>query len=387
MTNPLRSWFTWARFSWTTWATMVSVALAWFILMFVPGNEEKSKEDNQREQLIALEADISQTSVSGISSGAYMAGQFQLAHGSFVKGAAVIAGGPYGCAESVFTGLMPSPGTVFLNASRAVSGCMLNTLEIWGIPDPVALADKARKRAQAGDIDPVSSVVTDRIYLFSGSRDTTVVPAVVDAANKFYRQLGVDSADIQLVKNLPAGHAFITMDQGTACDASKSPFIADCDYDQARELLTHIYGPLAAPSLPLDGTFLEFDQNPFTDGLSRHGMSETGIVFVPRQCRETNGSGCRIHVAFHGCSQSRSMVGDAFTRKSGFARWAANNNIIVLFPQVSISGLNPQSCWDWWGYTGSDYLTRRAPQIVAVRRMLARLTGEMAADEPAPATN
>ncbi|HPI62327.1 MAG TPA: poly(3-hydroxybutyrate) depolymerase, partial [Zoogloea sp.] len=37
--------------------------------------------------------------VSGISSGGYMAVQFQVAFSSLVKGAGVLAAGPYDCAE------------------------------------------------------------------------------------------------------------------------------------------------------------------------------------------------------------------------------------------------------------------------------------------------
>ena len=35
--------------------------------------------------------------------------------------------------------------------------------------------------------------------------------------------------------------------------------------------------------------------------------------------------------------------------------------------------LNPQGCWDWWGYTGPDYATRKGPQVLTVARMLAAL--------------
>ncbi len=35
--------------------------------------------------------------------------------------------------------------------------------------------------------------------------------------------------------------------------------------------------------------------------------------------------------------------------------------------------MNPQACWDWWGYTSHDFLTKEAPQIKAVYRMLERL--------------
>ena len=31
-----------------------------------------------------------------------------------------------------------------------------------------------------------------------------------------------------------------------------------------------------------------------------------------------------------------------------------------------ITGINPKGCWDWWGYTGLDYLGKEAPQIKAI---------------------
>lgn len=116
------------------------------------------------------------------------------------------------------------------------------------------------------------------------------------------------------------------------------------------------------------GDFVEFDQRPFGSDQRNDDLAETGVVYVPKSCRETRG--CRVHIAFHGCAQNRETVGDAFIKESGFARWADTNRLIVLFPQVSASPINPQACWDWWGYTGPQYLTRDAPQIAAVNRML-----------------
>jgi poly(3-hydroxybutyrate) depolymerase len=98
------------------------------------------------------------------------------------------------------------------------------------------------------------------------------------------------------------------------------------------------------------------------------------VVYIPKTCRET--PGCRVHIAFHGCSQNRETVGDAFIKESGFARWADTNRLIILFPQIAASPINPQGCWDWWGYTGPKYLTRDAPQIAAVNRMLDTLQGD-----------
>ena len=81
-------------------AVMMAVGAAFFALQRTPQTAAGA--------LPALGAKISETSVSGISSGAYMAGQFQMAHAKIVKGAAIIAGGPYGCSESVFASLKPT---------------------------------------------------------------------------------------------------------------------------------------------------------------------------------------------------------------------------------------------------------------------------------------
>lgn len=325
-------------------------------------------------ELPALGADISQTSTSGISSGAYMAGQFQMAHAKIVKGAAIIAGGPYGCSESVFADAMPGPGTEFLNLTKAINGCMLNNLEIWGVGDPVQLAMKAKRRAENGEIDPIADVITDKVYLFSGAADHTVVPKVVEDAEKFYEELGIPAANIRYVTKLAqgeAGHAFVTEGEGEACERSGEPYIVHCGYDQAGELLRHIYGELEPRSAVPSGEWDEFDQRPFVRDLGIDGMADTGVAYIPKACRSA--AGCRVHIAYHGCAQNRVKVGDAFVRETGFARWADTNRLIVLFPQTTIIASNPQGCWDWWGYTGRAYLTKKAPQIVAVYRMLETL--------------
>lgn len=320
--------------------------------------------------LPTLAANISETSVSGISSGAYMAGQFQIAHSRIVTGAGIIAGGPYGCAESAFADVMRGPGLAFLNLSKAVNGCMLNALAVWGIPDPALLAEKTRKLAEAGRIDPLADLLTDRVYLFSGANDRTVVPAIVAAAFDFYKRLGLPETSLTYVHELPAGHAFVTDDQGQACEQSGKPYVVDCDYDQAAEVLRHIYGTLAPRTASPAGTFLEFDQEPFGAAHADHGMEERGVVYVPPSCQAKT---CRVHIAFHGCAQNRAATGEAFIRESGYANWADGNDLIVLFPQAAASPVNPQGCWDWWGYTGRDYLTRDAPQIDIVHKMLMEL--------------
>lgn len=318
-----------------------------------------------------LGADIAQTSVSGISSGAYMAGQMHLAHGKSIVGAAIIAGGPWGCAESAFAGMAGS-GATTLNAMKAVNGCMLNLMAMWGVPDAAALARRAADFAERGLVDPLDSVVRGRVYLFSGQEDGVVRLPIVAAAADFYRRLGMAPGNLKIVSHLPAGHAFIVEDGAGACSRTEKPFIADCDYDQAGSLLSHIYGGLSPHADKAEGSFVVFDQAPFAASFgSETQLAPEAVVYVPKACRDA--PGCRIHVAFHGCAQSRKEIGEAFVRGAGFARWADTNRIVVLFPQIEAGSGNPQGCWDWWGYTGRDFLSRQAPQIAAVWRMVERL--------------
>jgi hypothetical protein len=41
---------------------------------------------------------------------------------------------------------------------------------------------------------------------------------------------------------------------------------------------------------------------------------------------------------------------------------------------VKTTSVNLQGCWDWWGYTGLDFLGKDAPQIAAIWAMVERLT-------------
>lgn len=308
------------------------------------------------EPLPAFNVDLSQSSVSGLSSGAYMAGQFHVAFSQTLIGAGIVAGGPYGCAEGQF--------------ALALGRCMETTL---GPPDPAALLERAEGMAAAGKIDPLEGLAGDRVYLFSGTRDETVAPSVVAQAAAFYRLAGLPDTAIELVDDLPAGHGFVTGDAGGACGVTASPYINDCDYDQAGALLGHIYGALDPPAAAPGGALIAFDQSAFLADPARHGMATTGFAYVPDAC--AGGASCRVHVAFHGCKQTVERVGEAFVREAGYNRWADSNRLIVLYPQAHETLFNPNACWDWWGYDDPAYATRTGRQMAAVRAMLARLAG------------
>lgn len=306
------------------------------------------------QPLPALRADTSQVSASGLSSGGYMAVQLHVAHASMVNGVGVIAGGPYYCARG-------SLWTAFNN-------CMTPG---WWTPLPTAkaLKEETEKLAAAGRIDATAHLASARVWLFSGTRDRTVYPAVVEGLKDYYALYGVKAA---LVDHKPAGHAMVTLDAGNEdCSVTEEPYINDCDYDAAGELLKHLIGGLKPPAMRLTGRLLEFDQSPFASGARMNG---SGYLYVPKECETGR---CRVHLAFHGCRQHADAVGDQFARNAGYNRWAETNRLIVLYPQAESSwsffAYNPRGCWDWWGYSGSSYHTREGAQIKAVMAMLKRL--------------
>ena len=273
---------------------------------------------SENTALPALGAELGATSVSGLSAGAYMAGQFQIAHSSTVRGAGIIAGGPYGCAESAFADVMPGPGAPFMNLSKAINGCMLDAMQKWGIPNPEKLAERARKLAAVDRIDATDGMAQTRVYLFSGTNDRVVLPSIVAAAAKLYSALGVPEPQVTLVSDIGAGHAFVTTDKGLACGRTGEPYITDCDYDQAGTLLAHIYGELKPRTAQPTGEFVVFNQQEFVGDLAGHGLADTGVAYVPRSCRTS--AGCRVHVVFHGCNQQRAKVGDALREGYGLCQ-------------------------------------------------------------------
>jgi len=164
----------------------------------------------------------------------------------------------------------------------------------------------------------------------------------------------------------------VTENTGSACGATEPPFINDCDYDAAGELLRHLLEKLSPAAAKPGGRLVSFDQREYADAYAI-SMADDGYAYIPRAC---DTEACRIHVAFHGCRQGAEAVGERFVRDAGYNRWADSNRLIVLYPQAIARWwwvYNPRGCWDWWGYTGAQYATRESAQVRAVMGMVERL--------------
>jgi hypothetical protein len=320
----------------------------------------------QPPRLPALGAAREGTTVSGISSGAFMAVQFQVAFSGEIAGVGAVAGGPYLCAE----------GSVTIAQLRCLDAQPFP-------PDAAYLWRRTVALSAFGHIEPVANLARARVYVFHGGNDLRVRRPVAESLVDYYRQAGVPPANLAVRFDLPAGHGFVVTDGGIACEASAPPFINDCDHDQAGAILAHLLAlpaaPQPAPGRPPAGRLLPFAQaDAALPDPRRHGMDEEGFVYVPPGCEAGGGGGggCRVHVVFHGCRQGRSMLmpPDGFARATGFLGHADALRLVLLFPQAApLAFSNPLGCWDFFAYDDPAYHTRRGRQMAAVKRMLDRL--------------
>ncbi|MFL5253149.1 MAG: hypothetical protein ACJ8AI_09700 [Rhodopila sp.] len=266
--------------------------------------------------------------------------------------------------------------------------------------DVHSLYNVADQLAAKGLIDNPANIANQKIYLFNGYNDKVVHRPVTNWLSAIYdKRLGENDGNLFYQTSIGAGHAQVTLpwSGAGACPASSGEFIDDCDYDQAGVILQHVYGALnPANRGTLAGTLLEFDQDTHTAPAkpAELSMGQKAFIFVPTDC--ATGAACSVHVALHGCLQSFDNIGEDFVRHAGYNEWADTNHIIVLYPQTTPSNgiepfagiTNPAACWDWWGYLDKDpmfdprYLTKGAPQIAAIKKMVDVLTSGTG---PAPA--
>ena len=301
----------------------------------------------------ALNIDQERVTVSGISAGAHMAHQLHIAYSDLFSGAGIVSGGPYNCADN--------------SLLTAMNKCMMNN------DDPLPVADISagiRESAAAGKLADPANLADDRVWLFRGTEDSKISAEVHGAAEAVYAEF-IPAEQIKSVDHVVAEHIFPAKGQGHGCTEMAAPFVGDCDYDAAGELLGFLYGDLAAPEPDAETPLTEVN----LAGADDAELMETAYLFIPPNCAGGETS-CALHLVLHGCAQSAETVGTGFIEQSGYLPWAAANDIVLAFPQVQksmMAPLNPHACWDWWGYTDDDYANRDGQQMTVLVEWLKQL--------------
>lgn len=286
--------------------------------------------------------------VSGVSAGAYMAVQTHIALSDRISGVGVIAGGPYHCAA----------GSVSNALGRCMSGQDLDTS---------SLVSYARETSAAGKIAATDNLQSSKVWIFRSPKDVVVGQIVANSLRDFYSEF-MPAENIRLVDDIDAAHGWPTLDVGRDCFDLGGDFINACNFDAAGALLNHLYDVHAPRTAEPDGEGVR------SIDLSAHfgmgsGVADTGYVYAPSACRQSDAN-CRLHISFHGCRQGAEFVGNRFAVNTGLNEWAAQNRIVVVYPQVESSVMNPQGCWDWWGYTGPQYDQKGGKQISGINALI-----------------
>lgn len=282
--------------------------------------------------------------VSGVSAGAYMAVQTHIALADRVAGAGIIAGGPYHCASG--------------NITRALGPCMSGD-----DLDVAPLVSYTGEAAVAGNIADTDSIKNARVWIFHSAKDQIVGQNVATALAAFYAEF-VAPDQIKFVDNVDAAHGWPTLQYGQDCLEMGGDFLNACDFDAAGSLLNYLIDDLHPRVADTD------DKALIGIDLSAHlpagsSIAKEGFIFVPNGCRQSDAD-CRLHIAFHGCRQGMEFVENRFAANAGLNEWAADNRLVVIYPQIESSTMNPQGCWDWWGYTGPEYDQKSGKQIAAM---------------------
>lgn len=285
--------------------------------------------------------------VSGFSSGAYFATQLHVAYSSSITGVGVIAGGPYYC----------SLGSLV----RAETACSRNAYLI-SLESSIQYAIES---STSNLIDNINNITNDRVYIFSGLLDTSVFPEAVHLTEQFYRYFIQNDYKILTNYSVPAAHSWVTDFCCSPCWAYQYPGINNCGFDMAEEMLSHLLGNLEPKQPQVPGNLLSFNQAKYAD-VWQAGMSTKGWIYLPRNCVNST---CRVHVVLHGCTQYYDLLGDPFIKYTGVNEWAEGNNITVIYPQTVSSTNNPDGCWDFWGYTNSNFTLKSGLQLKAVWSM------------------
>ncbi|CAN5654316.1 PHB depolymerase family esterase [soil metagenome] len=283
-----------------------------------------------------------------------MAVQLHVAYSAFFKGAASIAGGAWECAKG--------------DVNRSQSVCMISPSQI----DVKELAQIARDRAARGEIDDLANLAASRVAIFASPNDMVIKPLGSDKLEEFYATFLPKSA-ISRLTNRSAAHGFPTLAYGNKCSTMGVPWILNCNDDVAGKLLAAIEPSnrtLAARGTADPTSIIYFDQSKLVSAQAR--MFEWGAAYIPKVCARP-GANCGVHVALHGCQMNPDFIQEEFVEHAGYNEWAESNNLVILYPQSAKGVGNPYACWDWFGFTGSNYTTKSGEQIAGIKKILADL--------------
>lgn len=305
----------------------------------------------EKATLKSYNVDTGTVTISGVSSGAFMANQMATAFSKSFLGFASVAGGIFWCSQG--------------SSQKAQSECMSGTDRI----DPLIQIKKAQELSEKQEIDPLENLAKQKVFLFASPKDTIIKPPSSDKLFEFLKAF-IPETQIKFENQVDMAHGFPTLNFGASCKLGFLPWLLKCNYDLAGDVLNYFYklenqrGEMKSENLK------EFDQTEFGTALTP--LFAKGWVYVPEACQK--GERCQLHMALHGCQMNPDYIQDQFAKNAGYNEWAEANNLIIVYPQSAKLGQpNPYGCWDWFGFTGENFVTKNGSQMKALKSMIDRI--------------
>jgi|GEM_PF-1305915 len=366
-----------------------------------------------------------QITVSGVSSGAFMAQQLHVAYSDIFSGMGSVAGGPFFCAQN-----MPPSDIATIKQQ-----CMMG---IGADLTATTYIDKAEALSANGQIAPVANLKDDKVFIFNSQSDQVINPLLGNTSRLFYDHfIENQGSNIKAWAYIPTYGPFYPVahgmptaksifdkyenlgDAALPCAPSNSqqyswfpnqfmrgndPWMYHCNYgfvagyDLGKDILSHLYGSMKSPTDIKAENLYSFAQKTYVDDLNSdealndHGIGSTGYAYIPDACKSGE-TDCKLHVALHGCQQFPEWTftgkvgsavsgqtitfGDLFY-KNIYNGLAEANNIVMLYPQAHNIGtkeadINPYGCWAFWALFDDEtqtYYTREGREMKMIANMV-----------------
>lgn len=231
-------------------------ATAAAVALFVAAATAAERQTTLAELGQTVKLDPAQISVSGVSSGGFMAHQFHVAHSKDIIGAGIMAGGPYYCTKGdVMRGLTVCTAFLADGFCQGYEGC--NQIAYAGpgpapagkaaSPEAITMAEQSADATIAAGrsaaIDDPSGILGDKVVILHGAKDSLLRVGVSDALAQYFPALyqragsALPEGTVVYLKDVPAPHAVVTdnhvgldpaRQQVNDCDRFGSPFVNAC---------------------------------------------------------------------------------------------------------------------------------------------------------------
>lgn len=275
-------------------------------------------------------------SISGISSGGFMAVQMATIFSNNFLGVGSVAGGFFYCAknglqEQILAGqrsLLGVNNLLLFEPTGQINSQSLQPEFRPSVNNPIFMSvGLCMGNPQLTTLPSLSQFVFDQsiepldhfkklqVYIYNGKNDSIVKNSMIQKLVDFYNKNGIEKKQIKVVQS-KGGHNFPTSKSGlNSCLDQKVPYVSSCRYDAASDILSHLLKTRVLYSQPDLNHLYIVDQN-----IEHQNSLETdikklkqpipsiggyGYLYASDQCLNTP-ENCHLHVALHGCEMSDS---------------------------------------------------------------------------------